>query len=619
MYNKVGNIKLETTAQYQKPIETNIKYYNTDTGTAQLVFNVTRNQFPLEISDKNTHSFIILRSSDEHYIVDDVEFLNPLKGVIAYTIPSGFLSKPGKVQGQIYINVKGTSDVITQVDFNFMIEDAVINTIPTVEKVKIIRTFVELQESVKATIEEIRERLTDGEKTVNEIKAVLDDGVNRINTAKDNAQKQLDSSKEKGLKELTAQTNDHIDEINNIVNEAMDNIQDLNPTNTNEWQKSKLTKDDGRLTQINNLDFNNPDLLLGNKTQMVYVANATNHPGASNGTVTYEVVTSDYKRLTYRPNSLNKIFIKSKDGGTWSKWQQLTTEDVKNKLKYIGTLGTGEYSNILTMPPGNYECVVPTNYKSVNAPNVGTTLAYVANIYVYEGYSGRKEIRLIKVNDNTEYHATLDNGGTFKGWKKVLSYADNMEVFNDTGWIDFQLENGTKDRSLTTGEGSLYKNQYRVIKMFGVTYGHIRFNITNITNRAVIGRIPSKMVPKAQTGLLRTGLSQNPITFTIDTDGNILIYLNTNDISAWSNQGYAIGEHNWIIDNDYFDVQAPTYIEGESPEDLNIKVENTTTDNNESLTDGEELNSNDELTDSSLSDILPDYGDVLKQPDGEEH
>ncbi|UXV54426.1 BppU family phage baseplate upper protein (plasmid) [Staphylococcus aureus] len=517
MYNKVGNIKLETTAQYQKPIETNIKYYNTDTGTAQLVFNVTRNQFPLEISDKNTHSFIILRSSDEHYIVDDVEFLNPLKGVIAYTIPSEFLSKPGKVQGQIYINVKGTSDVITQVDFNFMIEDAVINTIPTVEKVKIIRTFVELQESVKATIEEIRERLTDGEKTVNEIKAVLDDGVNRINTAKDNAQKQLDSSKEKGLKELTAQTNDHIDEINNIVNEAMDNIQDLNPTNTNEWQKSKLTKDDGRLTQ------------------------------------------------------------------------------------------------------SNYECVVPTNYKSVNAPNVGTTLAYVANIYVYEGYSGRKEIRLIKVNDNTEYHATLDNGGTFKGWKKVLSYADNMEVFNDTGWIDFQLENGTKDRSLTTGEGYLYKNQYRVIKMFGVTYGHIRFNITNITNRAVIGRIPSKMVPKAQTGLLRTGLSQNPITFTIDTDGNILIYLNTNDISAWSNQGYAIGEHNWIIDNDYFDVQAPTYIEGESPEDLNIKVENTTTDNNESLTDGEELNSNDELTDSSLSDILPDYGDVLKQPDGEEH
>ncbi|WP_449125767.1 BppU family phage baseplate upper protein [Staphylococcus chromogenes] len=617
MYNKLGNIKLETTAHYQNPIDTKLKFYNTDTGTAQLVFHITRNNFPLEISSKNTHSFIILKTNDEHYVVDDLEYIDPLNGVVAYTIPNDFLAKPGEVKGQLYINVRGTEDVITEVDFNFVIEDAVINTIPVIDKVKIIRTFAELQKNVQVTIDEIKERLTDGERTVNQIKAVLNDGLSQINNAKDVATDQLNNLKQSALNELSSQKENYINEINQTSSQAVQNVQALTPTSTSQWQKSKLTNDNGTLPQISNLDFNSPDTILGDKTQMLYVSNAINHPGVANGTLFQEVVTTNYKRLTFKPNGQNNVFIKSKDNGVWSGWQQLSTEESKNKAKTIGTLGTGEYTDILTLKAGVYDCIIPSDYRSVNAPNVGSSLPYVANISVYEGSSGRKKINLVKVSDNTEYRTTVDTDGRFKGWKKVYSYPDNQEVFNDTGWIDWQLENGTIDRSMTTGEGSLFKNQYRIIKIFGVTYGYIRFNITNITDRTIVGRIPAKMVPKAQTGLLRTGLSQFPITFTIDIEGNILVYVNANDKSSWQPEGYAIGEYEWIIDNEYFDAQAPTYIEGESPEDLNIAIENDSIDNITIDADGDELLIDDELSDASLSDVLPDYGEVLDQPNEE--
>ena len=71
MYNKEGRIKLETTAHIQNRLDTNIQFYNTDIGTADLVFNVTRNGSPLLVSSENADVFLILKNGD-NYIVDNV-------------------------------------------------------------------------------------------------------------------------------------------------------------------------------------------------------------------------------------------------------------------------------------------------------------------------------------------------------------------------------------------------------------------------------------------------------------------------------------------------------------------------------------------------------------------
>ncbi|WP_340578867.1 BppU family phage baseplate upper protein, partial [Staphylococcus aureus] len=162
MYNKEGRIRLETTAHVQNKLDTRIQFYNTDIGTADLVFDVTRNGSPLLVSLENADVFLILKNGD-NYIVDNVTSIDPMNGKMKYTIPNEFLSLIGKVDGQIYIAVHGKEDIVTEVEFSFNIADSLINTIPAVDKLNEIRTFQEFRESIMATINDINEALANGE------------------------------------------------------------------------------------------------------------------------------------------------------------------------------------------------------------------------------------------------------------------------------------------------------------------------------------------------------------------------------------------------------------------------------------------------------------------------
>ncbi|NGW10611.1 hypothetical protein G6Y63_03635, partial [Staphylococcus aureus] len=100
---------------------------------------------------------------------------------------------------------------------------------------------------------------------------------------------------------------------------------------------AKITKDDGKIMQITGFDFNNPEQRIGDSTQFIYVSQAINYPrGAStNGTVEYLVVTSDYKRMTYRPNGTNKVFVKRKEVGSWSDWSELALNDYNTPFETV--------------------------------------------------------------------------------------------------------------------------------------------------------------------------------------------------------------------------------------------------------------------------------------------
>ena len=77
--------------------------------------------------------------------------------------------------------------------------------------------------------------------------------------------------------------------------------------------------------QVVGVDFNKPEDTLGDKSQVSYVSQGTNLPPKtqSNGVVYYYCVTSDYKRLEYRPNGSNKIFYRRKEAGTWLDWVEV--------------------------------------------------------------------------------------------------------------------------------------------------------------------------------------------------------------------------------------------------------------------------------------------------------
>ena len=52
---------------------------------------------------------------------------------------------------------------------------------------------------------------------------------------------------------------------------------------------------------------------------------------------------------------------------------------------------------IETLEPGLYECSIPSDYKSVNAPADPSGAGYIAEINVTKGQSGRKHIILITI------------------------------------------------------------------------------------------------------------------------------------------------------------------------------------------------------------------------------
>lgn len=563
MYNKSGNVKLELTSKKREPLNTNIVFYNTDKGTATLNFMLIENDLPLMVSSKNTYTFLILKTSPQHYIVDDVEYTDPINGKVSYTIPNDFLSVPGKVHGQLYIGIRGTEDVLTEVDFYFEIKDAVINTIPTVDKIQNIKTFAELEKSIALRVEEIEGFLKNSEETYNELKSQLEIGINQITSAKEKAVENISLSQESAASSISELKRETLNELNTSKQEIIQSINSINKTDTSNWQKYALTNNDGKAIPIDNFDFNNP-LAKISGSGYYFLNSYSNGPKdvTETGYLYANFSDSNKSKLIFSPSNSNDFYIKSDDD-----WKKVAFTETTRK--WLGTLE----GDIFKLKAGLYEGYISNNSKETNTPKTDNALEYNVYIDVYDTKNG-KMVELYDLKNNEKYRGIYENIDNVLSWKKEYSYNDNVQPYYETEWINFQLENGVNDRSIDTASEKLHQNQYKVVKIFNMTQVFFRINVNNLVNAInndnTVGRIPSKLLKKSQTFYIRSAITRNPVICTIKIDGTIKLYVNGNDKSNWTNDDYAIGGTSWVLDsNDYF-VKKPDsiYIEGEAPEDL---------------------------------------------------
>ena len=490
MYNKEGRIQLETTAHIQNRLDTNIQFYNTDIGTADLVFNITRNGSPLLVSSENADVFLILKNG-KNYIVDNVEPIDPMNGRLKYTIPNEFLGLTGKVNGQLYIAVHGKEDIVTEVEFSFNIADSLINTIPAVDKINEIRTFQEFRENIMTTINEINEALANGEDYVS----------------------QMEGTKASGMKALNDRTTQAVNELNTISESSVSSLNNLFTTISDDL----TTKSEGALSDIDNA-----------KQEVLSVIDS----------------------LVTEEELENKIQSALSD----KNYQEYKLTDSQGRRTPLGTLGQegNKYTSVLEIPPGFYECVIPSDAFYVNAPQEPNGKSYYAEVDVYEGNSGRKQFRLIMSHLNNEYHATVHTDGVdsnaFKGWKKVQNEEEYNALFSDTGWIDWNTMNGATKRD--TDNPNALQCQRRVRTVNGVKIAHLRVNVNNIDkNGQVIGSIPSSMTPKEQNFVARANLGHTPPILAINTDGTFTINIKPDDFEKWLPNHYIKGEFSWLIDD----------------------------------------------------------------------
>lgn len=622
MVQKYGDIKLETSAEYKAPIKTNISFDDTDVGSAVLRFFLTYGNQPLLLDEATTELSIFLVAHDGYFEKHNLNYDDPLNGKVSVKLTDAFLAHSGLAKGQIYIKVLGENSVITQVKFTFNIEDSLINDIPADVQMKEIRIFAELEAEINNMVNNINEKLSDGQAVVDEMNALINqaklDLQLTVNTAKD----EFEVIKTTFSNDVQTSTDNAKTEIETAKNSAVSDINALNQSDTTNWQKSKTTEDTGMAILISRPDLNNLDEYF-NKTGFYYVTQSIGGPQGENGNAFINAYfrTDTLGKIVYQAYNSDKVYVKRKaSAGVWSDWSMYEPSSDKNKRISLGDITT----SILQLAPGLYEGTIPAQANTVNAPFDTDLASYIAEIDVFEGANGRKQIRLRHNYRNLEYITTIHTNNQFTGWKKLVTEEYGKQQNADTGWIDWAPKNGAIKH-----QEELIQSlpcQYRVTSTNGITRAHLRIYVSNITtNGQSVGTIPSRITKVAQSFVVRTPINVTPAALYITPDGELTINIRQTDFTTlWKPQYYVIGEFNWIVDDGYFDELNPggtSGLEGESADDL---VDEDIVENPDEDPDYDDPSAGDPTLDEEPSDDeviedgeedLPDYGDALDEID----
>ena len=338
--DKIANLQLETTAQYQSLSKLNVQFWNQDKNTAVLQFKITRNDFPLSLSKENVEVFIKLESG-VNYIVDSTEVVDggfvitdELNGFVSYTIPTEFMTVAQSVTGQVYVATKDHEEVVVQRKFRFEVAEDLLSTIPASEKLKEIKLFAQLRDEVSDTMAKLNEDFANMQDYVTMVNQAATDGVNQLNTLSEGKLLEYNNNHTEKLNEMTitgdnytsqlAEDKNYVDaKISEFEQKVMDSDV-VTEGKASNWQKYKLTRDDGYTLYDSNfkLDFNDTEQLSNLGVGTRYLAAPINAPtGATsnNGWVT-KFDRGGVKLLEFRPYNSSQVFIK-RFYNEWNDWE----------------------------------------------------------------------------------------------------------------------------------------------------------------------------------------------------------------------------------------------------------------------------------------------------------
>ena len=383
--DKKAMFKMKT-EPYLKPIsDLGVGFYNLDENTAIIQFQLTNDSGPLMLHENNVSSYAYFKSQNgSSSDVIELEIVDSYNGIVQITLPKDFLqaSTDTKITGQVYIGVNNVSgkpkynEVAVFREFNFEVKDALINKISSFTKIEYIRMFDQLKARIEQQVKDIEEAIANGADYVAEMQSVLQRGVETLNaivasgktdiqTFIAQAKSDLDSTKESAMSDITTTSNNAktsvnetadgvIKNINNVSDDVTKHVDDkliefnglietggfLTPEELGnqlgelEWQKHKITEDDGTTPLIPDFDFNNPEEILKYSAGTYYVRKANNH--SSNniiGNYGYLSINTTYANknvatLTFIPIGTSLLNTTSvymcKKNGEWGDWIEVT-------------------------------------------------------------------------------------------------------------------------------------------------------------------------------------------------------------------------------------------------------------------------------------------------------
>ena len=263
--NKKITIPMETTAYYQAQSTLNVQFWNQDKNTAELSFLITRNNFPLPLSEENVKVILALESGESFITTDDIDIDNEVEGVATYIIPEEFMAVATSVVGQVYVATIDGDEIVVQRKFSFEVAEDLLSTIPAEEKIRYIKMFDDLRVDMNNRLGSIETAIETLEANVDAVNSARDAGIAAINNLHDAKTVTFNQNFDDKMALLNASFNtmetfvadsqaDMIakkEEFDTAVT-GSGLVTDEDSTN---WQKYKFTQDDGTRTYLSKGSF----------------------------------------------------------------------------------------------------------------------------------------------------------------------------------------------------------------------------------------------------------------------------------------------------------------------------------------------------------------------------
>ena len=378
--NKNGFFDLKVEPHLKPISDLGIGFYNLDENTATLRFQLSNSTGLLLISENNLSVYGYFESSNGSVSdVIELEIVDELNGIAEITLDQDFLqaSTSTKVKGQLYIGVRNVdgrpdyNEVAVLGEFTFEVADALINKISSFTKIEYIRMFSQLKAQIQKEVTDIQEAIKNGADYVAEMQTVKEQGITQINKTVTEGKTYIDSvitqaktdlnnTKDDAIGEITTTSNNAktsvnetadgvIKNINNVSDDVTKHVDDkliefnglletggfLTPEELGnqlgelEWQKYKLTNDDGT-NHFVDIDYN-IDTLHNLPNGFHYAIRVPGLPdglsdkGSTSAGIMIVQSGNGTKRLFFVAYTNNLLFTKN-FYNTWTDWQLINSQ-----------------------------------------------------------------------------------------------------------------------------------------------------------------------------------------------------------------------------------------------------------------------------------------------------
>lgn len=331
--NKTARINLDTNAKLEPRSTLNVAFSTADQDTAILKFIVTQDNKPLYLGEANIESKIYLKHSNGSHISHPLTITDGLNGELAFQLPNDFGKIPGSVTAQVYVARKGERQaIVAERIFSFTIQKSLAWEFDSETKLAYIVEFNELRERILNRQKEIEDAMANAEDYVAQLEQAREKGLSDIEIAKTSSLEELNNLADSRLQEIKTTSTQYIDDLTTVRDSIDGKINQFNTDvqaksyikgeDTANWQKYKLTQDNGVRISKEGLDLLNLD------TGYYETWNAVNDPLDGN-TGLYEVnVTTGsrgQKTILATQSYLNRTFINTiHTDGNDRGWKEIT-------------------------------------------------------------------------------------------------------------------------------------------------------------------------------------------------------------------------------------------------------------------------------------------------------